>query len=78
MQKKEMKNKKRSNRPKAELISKICTKCSTFTGYFHNYMNKVTSAEMTTNICVYCKIIETNLVQRNLENLANKIKNKEC
>ena len=34
-------------------MTKICTKCSTLTGYSHNY-----------NKCVCGKVIETNLFQR--------------
>ena len=40
---------------------------------FSNYMQKgcknFKSAEMSTNKCQYSKVIETNLVQRNSENM---------
>ena len=43
---------------------------------FSNYMQKgykdFKSAEMSTNKCQYGKVIETNLVQRNAENLGKK------
>ena len=45
MKKGEMKNQKRSKRPKVKLLRKICTKCSTLTGYSHDYMKKGTKVK---------------------------------
>ena len=55
-------------------MNKICTKCSTLSGYSHNAKSEkdLKSAEMTTSKYVCGKISETHLVQRKSKILKKK------